>query len=256
VDLAPFQPGMELLEVVRQGAESLVNSIASDLERSGLKTQTNVLAAYPRMAIPEYAKNWKADFVLVGSHGSTEFARFLLGSVAQAVVRNAPCSVEIVRPGSVGAGKGLKILLATDGSEPSVAAARSIGRRPWPPGTCVKIISAVRPLVPLLDATSAFFDPGPAIQAAEIVEKENRAKAAEAIAQARVLLRGAGTLQIDAAEPLSGDPKAVILDEAAAWGANIIVLGSHGWHGMDRLVMGSVSEAVAMHARCSVEVIR
>jgi len=50
--------------------------------------------------------------------------------------------------------------------------------------------------------------------------------------------------------------KATILDEADAWKADLIVLGSHGRRGMDRFWMGSVSEAVAMNARCSVEVIR
>jgi hypothetical protein len=52
------------------------------------------------------------------------------------------------------------------------------------------------------------------------------------------------------------EPRAVILDEASKWNANLIVLGSHGRHGMDRLLMGSVSEAVAFHAHCSVEVVR
>jgi nucleotide-binding universal stress UspA family protein len=48
----------------------------------------------------------------------------------------------------------------------------------------------------------------------------------------------------------------VILDEAEKWKADVIVLGSHGRSGFDRMVMGSVSESVALHARCSVEVIR
>jgi nucleotide-binding universal stress UspA family protein len=48
----------------------------------------------------------------------------------------------------------------------------------------------------------------------------------------------------------------ILLDEAAAWKADLIVLGSHGKHGLERLVLGSVSETVAIHAHCSVEVIR
>jgi nucleotide-binding universal stress UspA family protein len=48
----------------------------------------------------------------------------------------------------------------------------------------------------------------------------------------------------------------VILDEAEKWKVDVIVLGSHGRSGFDRMVMGSVSEAVALHAKCSVEVIR
>jgi len=47
-----------------------------------------------------------------------------------------------------------------------------------------------------------------------------------------------------------------ILGMADSWGANLIVLGSHGRRGFDRYVMGSVSEAVALHAHCSVEVVR
>jgi nucleotide-binding universal stress UspA family protein len=51
-------------------------------------------------------------------------------------------------------------------------------------------------------------------------------------------------------------PYRVILNEAEKWHANLIVLGSHGWSGFDRVIMGSVSEAVAFQANCSVEVIR
>ncbi len=54
----------------------------------------------------------------------------------------------------------------------------------------------------------------------------------------------------------TGDPRGVILDTAEAWPADFIVLGSHGLRGFDRFLMGSVSESVAVHAHCSVEVIR
>jgi nucleotide-binding universal stress UspA family protein len=51
-------------------------------------------------------------------------------------------------------------------------------------------------------------------------------------------------------------PYQVILHEAENWHADLIVVGSHGRSGLDRLVMGSISEAVALHAKCSVEIIR
>ena len=53
-----------------------------------------------------------------------------------------------------------------------------------------------------------------------------------------------------------GDPKTVILDCATEWGADLIVVGSHGRKGVARFVLGSVSEVVARYARCSVEIVR
>jgi nucleotide-binding universal stress UspA family protein len=48
----------------------------------------------------------------------------------------------------------------------------------------------------------------------------------------------------------------VILDEAERWDADLIVLGSHGYNGWQRFLLGSVSHAVATHAHCSVEIVR
>lgn len=259
VDLTPFPLGAELMEAARKGAESSVKSIGESLTQSGLKTRTEVFLGAPRSAVPEYAKNWGADFVIVGSHGGTGIARFLLGSVAQAVVRNAPCSVEIVRhrpDRKPTPGEGLKILLATDGSDCSVAAVRSVAKRPWPPKTSIRVISAVAPFIPIADAASAYFYAGQSVLAAQAVEEAGRSRATEAITRAGDLFREAGVAAVETGEPILGDPRAVILDEAKQWAADIIVVGSHGWHGLDRLMMGSVSESVAMHAHCSVEVIR
>ena len=54
----------------------------------------------------------------------------------------------------------------------------------------------------------------------------------------------------------TGEVRSTIVAFAARWGADLIVVGSHGRSGFDRIVMGSVSEAVGLHAKCSVEIIR
>lgn len=259
VDESPFPLDADLLEMAREGAESAIKSIGERLGKSGLKVRTEVLLGHPRSAVPEYAKKWGADFLIVGSHGGSGLARFLLGSVAQHVLRTAPCSVEIVRASAQNTsltGKGLKILLPTDGSKCSAAAIRSVANRPWPTGTCVKLISVVSPFVPVADTATGFFYAEQAVVAVEAVEKAARSRAAEAIAEGREILSESAFARIERSEPLMGSPKAVILDAAAEWGADMIVVGSHGWRGVDRLMMGSVSESVALHARCSVEVIR
>jgi nucleotide-binding universal stress UspA family protein len=53
-----------------------------------------------------------------------------------------------------------------------------------------------------------------------------------------------------------GDPRTVILDEAKDWGADLIVLGSHGHSGLERWLLGSVARSIVDHAPCSVEVVR
>jgi len=55
---------------------------------------------------------------------------------------------------------------------------------------------------------------------------------------------------------ISGSPKEVILEEAEAFGTDLIVVGSHGQGMLERFLLGSVAQAVALHAKCSVEIVR
>ena len=185
---------------------------------------------------------------MVGSHGQSALTRLLLGSVAQAVLRAALCSVEIVRSSSEGApvfSHPMKILLATDGSDCSILAAYSIANRPWPVGSQIKVISVRELLVPVY----------PEGLLNEVLEAA-RKHAEDAADNARQTLKEAGLKVCDGQAMPVGDARTVLLDEASAWGTNLIVLGSHGRHGFDRMLLGSVSESVALHAHCSVQVIR
>ncbi len=81
--------------------QELVQRAESLLSEAGYKTQTAVEEGDPNSKIIDQAKKWKADLIVMGSHGRKGLNRFLMGSVAQTVSRHASCSVEIVRiPGS------------------------------------------------------------------------------------------------------------------------------------------------------------
>lgn len=260
VDLPPFEAGAELLETARRGAESIVRALAADLERAGLKAQADVVIGHPRTAIPDYAKKYDANWVIVGSHGANALARLFLGSVAQAVVRAAPCSVEVARPGAGDAarsGSGFKILVATDGSECARLAVRSVAERPWPARSVARIVSVAPSLNPVISSGGApYFETADAVELAQRIEAEERSRAAEVIAEAEKILEKASGLEVEKAEVVNGDPKRIIVQQAKEWGATMVVVGSHGRHGLDRLMTGSVSEFVATHAHCSVEVVR
>jgi len=98
---AEFVPGALTTQELRQQhlkyAEDLVLRAAARLEGTGLHVDTIVREGDPRTEIVDEATDWRADLIVVGSHGRTGLTRLLLGSVAQAVVAHAPCSVEVVR---------------------------------------------------------------------------------------------------------------------------------------------------------------
>lgn len=64
---------------------------------SGHEVTGCVIEGTPAQVILDTADEWKADLIIVGSHGRTGFKRFLMGSVAQKVASHAPCSVNIIK---------------------------------------------------------------------------------------------------------------------------------------------------------------
>lgn len=146
----------------------------------------------------------------------------------------------------------MKILLAIDGSSCSDVAVRNVANKPWPVGSEVKILSVVEP-VPL-PAIESWVPPENYIEALEIAgDDQGRRivnKAAEQVREAQ------GDKLRVSTEIVRGHPKHAIIDEADSWGADLVLLGSHGYRGLTRLWLGSVSQAVASHAKCSVGIIR
>jgi nucleotide-binding universal stress UspA family protein len=146
----------------------------------------------------------------------------------------------------------MKILLAVDGSDCSEAAAQELAKRPWPPQTEVKVITAVE--IP------ASVGMEPWAMSPDYFENLETAvrQAGQAVLDSTLLKLKTitdKTLKISS-EIIQGSPAQVIVDEAESWGADLIVMGSRGLSVWNRLLLGSVSNAVVHHAKCSVEVVR
>src|SRR5208282_456149 len=248
-----------LIDDARREAIQLVNSGAEQLLHAGHQALAEVRMGFPRKVISECAMELQADLIMVGSHGRGAIERFLLGSVAQAVLRTAPCTLEIVRfptGGPAPSSHAMKVLLATDGSECSIAAANSVAARPWPLGTILKVVGVEELIVfetPIGASPLASVYPGTLW---EELFADARTRAVDAIEGTRKILEQAG-LKVQDRRPIPlGDPRTTILYLAQAWPADLVVLGSHGRRGWDRFLMGSVAESVAVHSHCSIEVIR
>lgn len=238
-----------LLAEAKKDTQQGLDECAENLKETGLRLSTEILLENPRHGIPKAASEWKADLILMGSHGTGAFVRLLMGSTAQAVLRRAGCSVEIVREGGRKSG-GMHVLVPTDGSECAETALRAVAARPWPAGTEIKVISV--PEVPVLAGAYPYYPPEVVLEVANANEEHARA----AVQKGAEILKKAGLCVSEQVMEPRDSPVRAVLGMADLWNADLIVMSSHGRRGFDRYVMGSVSESVALHAHCSVEVER
>ncbi|HJQ32402.1 MAG TPA: universal stress protein [Pyrinomonadaceae bacterium] len=232
---------------MRRRGEQLSALAVEPLRWLGIEAEVAVLRGDPQWLIPLEARRWGADLILIRAHNRTDFRSWMLGSVAKSVTRNAPCSVEVVRaprrrrrpPAEVGGRT--RVLLATDGSAHSAEAVRAVAARPWPEGTDVKVMSMVNPVAYSLEELGLY-------------RGGSTERAHRAIDDAARVLTGAG-LQVTA-EVVAGRPAKRIIAAAEEMRADLIVVGTEDRRGLRRLLSGSVSEAVANGAHCSVSVAR
>jgi nucleotide-binding universal stress UspA family protein len=145
----------------------------------------------------------------------------------------------------------MKILLATDGSAHSKAMVKQFGGGAFAPNTKVRIVSAYERSYmmyasPMGEMTKYNAEDNKFLQKSAVAAVEN------AVA---ILSKINPKLSVSSAV-IEGSPKVVILKEAEKFNANLIVVGSHGHGAIAGFLLGSVSQAVALHAKCSVEIVR
>ena len=140
----------------------------------------------------------------------------------------------------------MKILIAIDDSKYSEAAINGVADYFKPRAAEVKILHVLTPIV-----LSAL----PQMSRGYAPELEQQAKEARVLVEKYAQKLRADGYKVDAVVE-SGEVRESIIDTAARWHADLILLGSHGHKGMGRLLLGSVAESVVRHANCSVLVVR
>jgi nucleotide-binding universal stress UspA family protein len=145
----------------------------------------------------------------------------------------------------------MRVLLAIDGSTHSDAAVAEVAARPWPEGTDIRVLTVVHATAPLV------LDPAFVMAAIHVEQtKEQLRRAPKILAAARRRIRRRSPEVSVSTRIREGVPKDVIVEEAREWDADLIVVGSHGYGRVKRLVLGSVAAAVVASAPCSVQVVR
>lgn len=92
------------MDLARKQCETFASDSAEQIKKSlsdsNLSIETEVKLGAPARVVIDEAKDWNADLIVVGSHGRGFWGRLTIGSVSDAIVHHAPCSVLIARTDS------------------------------------------------------------------------------------------------------------------------------------------------------------
>ena len=214
----------------KEDKESLehLEAIKARASKEGIECDIAVIHGDdPYQDIVRQAQEKHADIIIVGRHGRTGLLRLMMGNVTAKVIGHAPCNVLVVSPGASTEFK--DILVTTDGSRYSKAAfleAISIAKR------CNSRLIAV-----------------------SVAHSDEEIKSAQDNVQMALELASQEGLNIEGAAVI-GKSYDAIVDMAKQKQADLIIVGSHGRRGLERLLMGSVTERVIGHSGTAVLVIK
>lgn len=228
----PDERGEEALILAKRVGERLQTNFPA------WSVQAEASTGSPAGEIIKKADEWNCDLIIIGSHGLSGIERLLLGSVSQKVVHDAPCSVRVVRASVRERDAPARIVIGFDGSDDAEMAVREVANRTWPSKTEVRIVTAIGPFYPVRTA------------GAEV--QRSRARQMQQSVENGLSKTGLSISSIIEEK----DPRKVIVQEAENWKADSIFVGTWGHGRLGRLVLGSVSSAIAARASCSVEVVR
>lgn len=235
----------EFLAVATQLAETGAELVRKQFP--GWSVQAEAVADSPAWAVIK--RSGKSDLVVMGCHGHSPISRLMFGSVSQKVIVEAECSVRIGRTRREKDGA-VRILAGLDGSVDADATITAIAVRSWPAGSEVRLLTSIDANI----STAAAVPTGPLANWLDDADEDATGWVSRMLNDASARLCSPGL--IVSSTLVEGDAKQSLLREAETWAADAIFVGARGRGLFERLLLGSVSSAVAARAHCSVEIVR
>lgn len=237
----------QIMEKKEKDARLHLEAVQARAKKEGLECFTVVRKgedAY-RNIVEEAVKS-NSTMIIMGRRGRTGLKRLMMGSVTARVIGHAPCDVLVVPRAANLEFK--SIVVATDGSPYSAAAAAHALELAKRNGSMLTVISVVPAEIATPTDIDFTINQRELIAEKEMQNAEKTAKAVKDAAQKEGIAVKAYVM--------SGKPPEAILHIAEERRADLIVLGSHGRTGVERLLMGSVAERVIVLASCPVLVVK
>ena len=223
-----------IIDDLKREGEALLDQALDAARGRGVVAQSRALEGEPAQRILELAAEAKCSLIVMGTHGRTGLERLFVGSTTEAVLRQSTIPVLTVRSGtkrSEGTHRCFeRLVVGVDESDPSDAAIQTVLKLPHENLRQVFFYSVAG----TGDDTRE--------QAERVVRK------AAALAHARDISAEGHVI--------GGTPGEALIAAAQQRDADLIVLGSHGRRGLQRLFLGSVAEYVVRNAPLPVLVVR
>ncbi|MHC5023896.1 MAG: universal stress protein [Planctomycetota bacterium] len=229
---------------LRSEAEEFAHAAESVLESTGWTVETIIGHGAAAKMIVQTADDLGCDLIVLGWHGRGGLTRFLLGSVAQGVATYAGCAVLVTRPGPAARTPEapLRLLVAYDDSAPSRGLIRTLASLPLRGRAAVHVVSVIE--------MSTYFRQDILERLSESWQASRRAVEVSLEDAAESLRRA--TDDVSAVLLERSDASDALIAEAEESGSEIVLAGSTGKTGFERLLLGSVSNRLLRHAPCSV----
>jgi len=236
-----------------QEAQTLAERAATRLRASFPSWTINAEGAVgsPASELIKRSDEFTPDLIIVGSHGRSKLESLVLGSVSQRVLSETNWSVRVARGRVEEPDTPVRIVVGVDSSPASKAAVHEVASRLWPQESEVRLIAAADRLTPT-------FLGGIIPPVGKIIDEINQTEDLWLEEELEQLSRQFEQTELTiSTEIVAGNPKRELINAAERWAADCIFVGSGNFSNrLERFVLGSVSQAVASRARCSVEVVR
>ena len=234
---------LQLADEIRDQSRAKLNEEKKRVEALGVKISVRIEPEMPDRAILEAAKAVGAGLIVVGSHGRTGLARFLIGSVAEHVARHAECDVLVARGPAPESGYH-KLLVPTEFSEVGEMVMEQAVSLIRGSGSIDLLHCWELPGVPVNYWGSTDYGLGESIRkgAEEFGTKWSERFTTDAIKVNFFTERG--------------DPRHSIEERTEKQNYDLVVMGSHHRKGLQRVLLGSVAETTLRHLKRSVYIMR
>jgi len=229
---------MESGKKICSGAKEMVR------KEFGIDIESIVSEGEPPEVIARTAQEMNADLIAMGTHGRRGIKRFIMGSVTSGVIGHAPCDVLVVKkPCTRCTGEFTSILLPFDGSafsKKALSHAYALAKDEGSEVTALYVIPRYEEMIGFMKTDS--------------IRKSLHKEAERIIDLAKQSVSSNGVTLATAIE--EGNAADKIVETANRMKHDLIVMGSYGWRGVNKAILGSTTERVIMNATCPILVVK